>query len=208
MRSGVLSSSRRATHLRTEPRSALRRWRRRSPSHRARLQRLRHTRKRTGVAPRNSGLVGRARDLPGVRLYDECMKVDGVQFSLGFMKPSTVWPFGNATSYGSPRSGGSLGLADPTAGVGYAYVTSQMCTRLTGDPRDVALREALYSSILGSPGAVGKTSCIATECEDPMKHLGKDAVFSWAQRQDPSRQPRGNRLSPSRRARSVGDDPE
>jgi hypothetical protein len=145
---------------------------------------------------------------PAHGFYDECMKADGVQFSLGFMKPSTVWPFGNATSYGSPRSGGSLGLADPTAGVGYAYVTSQMCTRLTGDPRDVALREALYSSILGSPGAVGKTSCIATECEDPMKHLGKDAVFSWAQRQDPSRQPRGNRLSPSRRARSVGDDPE
>jgi hypothetical protein len=29
-------------------------------------------------------------------------------------------------------------------GVGYAYVTSQMGTTLTGDPRDVALREALY----------------------------------------------------------------
>jgi len=87
--------------------------------------------------------------------YDECLKGD-VQFSLGFMKPSPVWPFGSASSFGSPGAGGSLGFADPTVGVGYAYVTSQMGTRLTGDPRDVALREALYSAITASPGAVGK----------------------------------------------------
>ena len=93
---------------------------------------------------------------PARGFYDECMKVDGVQFSLGFMKPSTIWPFGSASSFGSPGSGGSLGFADPAAGVGYAYVTSQMGTRLTGDPRDVTLREALYSAIPGSPGAVGK----------------------------------------------------
>jgi CubicO group peptidase (beta-lactamase class C family) len=84
--------------------------------------------------------------------YDECMKTDGVQFSLGFMKPSPVWPFGSATSFGSPGAGGSLGFADPTMAVGYAYVTSQMGTRLTGDPRDVALREALYAAIPASSG--------------------------------------------------------
>ena len=33
------------------------------------------------------------------------------------------------------------------AGIGYAYVTNQSGTRLTGDPRDVALREALYAAI-------------------------------------------------------------
>jgi CubicO group peptidase (beta-lactamase class C family) len=79
--------------------------------------------------------------------YDECMKGNGVQFSLGFMKPSVVWPFGSASSFGSPGSGGSLGFADPTAGVGYAYVTSKMGTRVTGDPREVALRDALYSAL-------------------------------------------------------------
>jgi len=77
--------------------------------------------------------------------YDECMKADGIQFSLGFMKSSEVWPFGSRRSFGSPGAGGSLGFADPEAGIGYAYVTSQMGTELTGDPRDVALREALYS---------------------------------------------------------------
>jgi CubicO group peptidase (beta-lactamase class C family) len=82
--------------------------------------------------------------------YDECMKVDGIQFSLGFMKSTAVWPFGSARSFGSPGAGGSLGFADPASGIGYAYVTSQMGTSLTGDPRDVALREALYSAVQSS----------------------------------------------------------
>lgn len=79
--------------------------------------------------------------------HDECMKADGIQFSLGFMKSTPTWPFGSARSFGSPGSGGSLGFADPEVGVGYAYVTSQAGTALTGDPRDVALREALYAAL-------------------------------------------------------------
>jgi CubicO group peptidase (beta-lactamase class C family) len=85
--------------------------------------------------------------IPPVRgFYDECLKAE-VQFSLGFMKPSPVWPFGSASSFGSPGAGGSLGFADPAARVGYAYVTNQMGTSLTGDPRDVALRGALYDAL-------------------------------------------------------------
>jgi CubicO group peptidase (beta-lactamase class C family) len=83
---------------------------------------------------------------PSRGFYDECLKGE-VQFSLGFMKPSPTWPFGSPSSFGSPGAGGALGFADPTTGVGYAYVTSQSGTRLTGDPRDVALRDALYSAI-------------------------------------------------------------
>lgn len=79
--------------------------------------------------------------------FDECMKADGIQFSLGFMKSTPAWPFGSARSFGSPGSGGSLGYADPEVDVGYAYVTSQSGTSLTGDPRDVALREALSSAL-------------------------------------------------------------
>ncbi len=78
--------------------------------------------------------------------YDECL-LGEVRFSLGFMKPSPFWPFGSESSFGAPGAGGSLGFADPKAGIGYAYVTSQMGTTLTGDPRDVALRNALYSII-------------------------------------------------------------
>jgi CubicO group peptidase (beta-lactamase class C family) len=82
--------------------------------------------------------------------YDECLMGE-VRFSLGFMKPSSLWPFGNEGSFGSPGSGGSLGFSDPKAGIGYAYVTNQMGTTLTGDPRDLALRNALYSIIQPAP---------------------------------------------------------
>jgi CubicO group peptidase (beta-lactamase class C family) len=86
--------------------------------------------------------------LPPARgFYDECMKAHGIQFSLGFMKPTPAVPFGSTSSFGSPGAGGAMGFADPAAGIGYAYVTNGMGTRLTGDPRDVALREALYSCI-------------------------------------------------------------
>ena len=90
---------------------------------------------------------------PAHGFYDECMKADGIQFSLGFMKSTPTWPFGGARSFGSPGSGGSLGFADPEAGIGYAYVTSQMGTALTGDPRDVALRDALYSALTECTGS-------------------------------------------------------
>jgi CubicO group peptidase (beta-lactamase class C family) len=79
--------------------------------------------------------------------YDECFLGDGTQFSLGFMKHCPVWPFGNEGSFGAPGTGGSLGFADPKAGIGYAYVTSQMGTSPTGDPRELALRDAVYASI-------------------------------------------------------------
>jgi CubicO group peptidase (beta-lactamase class C family) len=84
---------------------------------------------------------------PSCGFYDECMKADGIQFSLGFMKSTPAFPFGGARSFGAPGSGGALGFADPDAGIGYAYVTSQMGTALTGDPRDVALRRALDAAI-------------------------------------------------------------
>ena len=78
--------------------------------------------------------------------YDECLKGE-VQFSLGFMKPCENWRFGGPRSFGSPGTGGALGFADPEAGIGYGYVTSRMGMTFTGDPRDVALREALYSAL-------------------------------------------------------------
>lgn len=69
----------------------------------------------------------------------------------GVYEAGPAFPFGNATSFGAPGAGGSFGFADPTAGIGYAYVTSQMGPHLAGDPRDVALRDALYSAISVSP---------------------------------------------------------
>lgn len=105
-----------------------------------------------GLRPETLDLLAAPAIPPTHGFYDECLHGE-MQFSLGFMKPSPTWPFGSASSFGSPGSGGALGFADPTLGVGYAYVTSQMGTRLTGDPRDVVLREALYSALQRAPSA-------------------------------------------------------
>jgi CubicO group peptidase (beta-lactamase class C family) len=77
--------------------------------------------------------------------YDEVMRGE-VQFSLGFMKSSPSWSFGSPGSFGAPGAGGSLGFADPQARIGYAYVPNRKGVALTGDPRDVALRHALYAA--------------------------------------------------------------
>jgi CubicO group peptidase (beta-lactamase class C family) len=109
-----------------------------------------------GLRPETLELLAAPAVPPTRGFYDECMKGHGIQFSLGFMKSSPALPFGSASSFGSPGAGGALGFADPETGVGYAYVTNRMGTRLAGDPRDVALRDALYSAIPARSGAFGQ----------------------------------------------------
>jgi len=77
--------------------------------------------------------------------FDECMRGEA-QFSLGFMRPNAEFPFGSASSFGHPGAGGSLGFADPETQIGYAYVPNRKSTTMGGDPRDVALRRALFSA--------------------------------------------------------------
>ena len=109
-----------------------------------------------GLHPDTLKLLSAPAVPPTRGFYDECMRAGDVQFSLGFMKPTASIPFGSASSFGSPGAGGALGFADPEAGVGYGYVTNRMGTRLSGDPRDVALREALYSSLAPASAGAGQ----------------------------------------------------
>ena len=81
---------------------------------------------------------------PTYGFFDDVMK-GAVQFSLGFMKHNPAFPFGSPGSYGHPGAGGSLGFADPQAQIGYGYIPNRKGVALSGDPRDVALRRALYS---------------------------------------------------------------
>jgi len=74
--------------------------------------------------------------------YDEGLKGE-IQYSLGFMKTCRNWRFGHAGAFGSPGMGGSFAFADPQSGMSYAYVTNRMGTRVTADPRDLALRNAV-----------------------------------------------------------------
>ena len=76
---------------------------------------------------------------------DGALKVP-IPFSLGFAKPGPTNPFGSPGSFGHAGSGGSFGFADPELETGYGYVLNGMGTYLT-DPRDRALRTAMYRSI-------------------------------------------------------------
>lgn len=76
---------------------------------------------------------------------DGALKVD-IPFSLGFAKPGPKNPFGHPSSFGAPGSGGSFGFADPQAEIGYGYVLNGMGTSMS-DPRELALRTAMYRSI-------------------------------------------------------------
>ena len=69
-------------------------------------------------------------------------------FSLGFLRPGPeVWFGSSQRAFGSPGAGGSFGLGDPDASLGYAYVMNRLDFYLTDDPREKALRDAVYRAI-------------------------------------------------------------
>ncbi len=73
------------------------------------------------------------------------------QYSLGYVKPFPAFRFGSAsgTAFGTMGLGGSFGFADPDAGIGFAYASNRLGFHLWDDPREVALREALFAGVLG-----------------------------------------------------------
>lgn len=78
--------------------------------------------------------------------FDQIFRLDSA-FAMGFMKPFPILPFGStARSYGHTGLGGSFGFADPDLGLGYAYAMNRGGYSLPTDPRELALRDALYKS--------------------------------------------------------------
>ena len=78
--------------------------------------------------------------------YDEVMKLDGMQLSLGFMKPSSLVPFASPSSFGMLGFGGCFGFADPQSQIGFAYAPNLTDFYLM-DPRQNALRLAMFRAI-------------------------------------------------------------
>jgi CubicO group peptidase (beta-lactamase class C family) len=69
-------------------------------------------------------------------------------FSLGFLRPGPEVSFGSSPrAFGAPGAGGSFGFADPDARLGYAYVMNKLDFYLENDPREKALRDAVYRAI-------------------------------------------------------------
>jgi CubicO group peptidase (beta-lactamase class C family) len=69
------------------------------------------------------------------------------RFGAGFMLPPAVSLAARPTAFGHPGAGGSLGVGDVDAGMGFGYAMSQMQLGLTGDPRSARLLEAVYTSL-------------------------------------------------------------
>jgi CubicO group peptidase (beta-lactamase class C family) len=77
------------------------------------------------------------------------MGKNDTSYSLGFNKPTAEWVFGSSsTAFGTPGAGGSFAFADPDTGVGFAYVMNQMNVYPFSDPRELALRQALFRDVL------------------------------------------------------------
>lgn len=73
-----------------------------------------------------------------------------VIYSLGLCKPiSPHFAFGSSDkAFGTPGFGGSFGCADPDTGTGFAYVMNRHGFHLYSDPRELALRQALFRDVL------------------------------------------------------------
>ncbi|HEY7480576.1 MAG TPA: serine hydrolase domain-containing protein [Gemmatimonadales bacterium] len=85
------------------------------------------------------------------RPVDEVLGVPSY-FSLGFSRPGPEFAFGSTPrAFGSPGAGGSFAFADPDARLGYAYVMNKLDFYLVNDPREKALRDAVYRAIRRVP---------------------------------------------------------
>lgn len=69
------------------------------------------------------------------------------RFGAGYWLHHDGTPMIQDGSFGHPGAGGSLGFANPELGIGYGYVMSQMGGGVTGDPRTIALNDAVLASL-------------------------------------------------------------
>ncbi len=82
-----------------------------------------------------------------------------VPFSLGFLRPSASFRFGSDDrAYGMPGLGGSIGYADPAAGIGFAYAGNHWEVALFDQPRRSALMAALARCLARSESSAARAS--------------------------------------------------
>jgi CubicO group peptidase (beta-lactamase class C family) len=100
-----------------------------------------------GVRVLSAASVERART-PHADEVDALLGI-GLRVGLGYWvsQPGvTGLAFGpNEGAFGHPGAGGSLGFADPSARVGFGYVTNRMGSSMAIDPRPQALIDAFYT---------------------------------------------------------------
>jgi CubicO group peptidase (beta-lactamase class C family) len=71
-----------------------------------------------------------------------------MRYGLGFMLRSDFMPLSpSPNAFGHPGAGGSIGLADPDAGVGFGYVMNKMSQGLVGGPTAFAVLGAFFEAL-------------------------------------------------------------
>ncbi|MAI25211.1 MAG: serine hydrolase domain-containing protein [Myxococcota bacterium] len=71
-----------------------------------------------------------------------------MRFGLGFMLRSMVMPLSpSPRAFGHPGAGGSLGMADPDAGVGFGYTMNRMKPGLVGGASAFAMLGAFFDAL-------------------------------------------------------------
>jgi len=97
-----------------------------------------------GISPRTMAELRTPVPAPSRGIFDEVLRAR-TRYSFGYLKPSPDFRFGtNDAAFGTMGAGGSFAFADPEAGIGFAYAMNRMGFHLWSDPRERALREAVY----------------------------------------------------------------
>ena len=88
---------------------------------------------------------------PSGGAFDVVLRLGPAVYSLGYLKPAAEYPFGGSAdaAFGTPGNGGAFAFADPATRIGYCYAPNRLGLAMLDDPREVAIRDALYHDVLG-----------------------------------------------------------
>lgn len=71
-----------------------------------------------------------------------------MRYGLGFMLRTDFMPLSpSENAFGHPGAGGSIGMADPDAGVGFGFVMNKMSQGLVGGPTGFAVLKAFFAAL-------------------------------------------------------------
>ena len=104
-----------------------------------------------GLTGETLDALARPAQPPSGGLFDLVLNEGPAIYSLGYLKPAPQYPFGGSgdTAFGTPGNGGAFAFGDLDTKIGYCYAPNRLGFKMLDDPRDVAIREALFHNVVG-----------------------------------------------------------